>query len=100
MKTLLLLRVALTLTVFGLTASVGFSRSEVPVGTSGPLTAFRVKAPLGWAIQIRNNSDAKYTALYAINGRPALKVVPAHGAVKAGYVLGREIPSFKFAPKK
>jgi hypothetical protein len=99
MKTLLLVRVALALIVFGLTACVGFSRSEVPVGTSGPLTAFRVTAPLGWAIQIRNDSDAKYTALYAINGRPALKIVPAHGIIKAGYVLGREIPSFNFAPK-
>jgi hypothetical protein len=94
----MLLRVALALIVFELTACAGSSRSEVAVGTSGPLTAFRVKAPLGWAIQIRNDSDAKHTALYSINGRPALEVVPAHGTIKAGYVLGREIPAFNFAP--
>ena len=99
MKTLLLLRVALTLVVFGLSACVGSSRSEVPVATSGPLTAFRVTAPLGWAFQIRNDSDAKYTALYAVNGWADLKVVPAHGTIRTGYVLGREIPSFNFAPK-
>jgi hypothetical protein len=100
MKTLWPLRLPLALIVLVLTASVGFSRSEVLVGTSGPLKAFRVKAPLGWTIQIRNDSDAKHTALYAINGSPALKVIPAHSTVKAGYVLGEEIPSFAFAPKK
>jgi len=98
MKTLSLLRVTLALILFGLTACVGSHRSEVTVGTSGPLTASRVCAPLGWAFHIRNDSDAKYPALYAINGRPALKVVPAHGAIRAGYVLGAELPSFKFAP--
>jgi hypothetical protein len=100
MRTLIWLRLPLTLIVLVLSASLGFSRSEVPVGISGPLKAFRVKAPLGWAIQIRNDSDTKQTALYAINGRPALKVVPPHSTVKAGYVLGEEIPSFNFAPKR
>ena len=99
MRTILSLRLPLALIVLVLTASVGFSRSELLVGTSGSLKAFRVNAPLGWTIQIKNDSDAKQTALYAINGSPALKVVPAHGTVKAGYVLGREIPSFNFAPE-
>jgi hypothetical protein len=99
MKTLLLFRVALTLTVFGLTACAGSSRSGVPVATSGPLTAFRVTAPLGWAFQIRNDSDVNYKALYAINGWADLRVVPAHGTIKTGYVLGREIPIFNFSPQ-
>lgn len=99
MRTILSLRLPMALIVLVLTASVGFSRSEVLVGTSGPLKAFRVKALLGWKIQITNDSDAKQTALYAVNGRPGLTVVPAHGAVKTGYVLGREIPSFNFAPE-
>jgi hypothetical protein len=99
MKTLLLLRVVLALIVFGLTACVASPRSGVPVASSGPLTAFRVNVPLGWAFRIRNDSDAKYAALYAVNGWAGLKVVPAHGAITTGYVLGREIPSFYFAPK-
>jgi hypothetical protein len=98
MKTLLLLRVALPLIAFGLTACASSTRPAVGVATSGPLAAFRVEAPLGWAFQIRNDSDAARNALYSINGRPALKVVPAHGTVKAGYVLGSEIPTFNFAP--
>jgi hypothetical protein len=100
MKTLLSLRMALALIVFGLTASVGFSRTpDVPVGTSGPLTAFRVKTLFGWAFQVRNDADTPYTALYAVNGAPGRKVVPAHHTVRAGYAFGREIPSFNFAPK-
>jgi hypothetical protein len=98
MKALLLLRMAAPLVAFGLTACAGSTRPAVGVGTSGPLAAFRVEAPLGWAFQIRNDSDATRKALYSINGRPALKVVPAHGTVKAGYVLGSEIPTFDFAP--
>jgi hypothetical protein len=100
MKTLLLLRGALTLIVFGLTACAGSSRSGVPVAISGPLTAYRVPAVLGWKFRIRNDSDANYTALYAVNGWADLKVVPAHCSIKTGYVLGREIPSFSFAPKE
>jgi hypothetical protein len=99
MKTLLSFRIALALIGFGLTASVGFSRSDVPVGTSGPLTAFRVKTLFGWAIQIRNDSDTKSTALYAVNGSPDRKVIPPHHTIRAGYAFGREIPSFNFAPE-
>jgi hypothetical protein len=98
MKSLLLLRVALPLIAFGLSACAGSARSGIGVGTSGPLAAFRVCAPLGWAFQIRNDSDTTHKALYSINGRPGLEVVPAHRTVIAGYVLGREIPTFNFAP--
>jgi hypothetical protein len=99
MKTFLLLRVAPPLIAIGLIAFAGCSHSETTVGTSGPLTAFRVQAFLGWDIKIRNDSNAKHIAIYSINGEPNLKAVPAHGTIKAGYVLGREIPSFYFAPK-
>jgi hypothetical protein len=98
MKTLLLFRVMLGLLVLGLTASVGFCDSEEKVGISGPLIAFRVNAFLGWAIKIRNDSDVTYRAIYAINDWADLKIIPPHSTVKAGYVLGREIPSFRFAP--
>jgi hypothetical protein len=97
MKTLLG-RMALASVVFGLAGCVGSTRSGVAVGTSGPLTAFRAEAPLGWSFQIRNDSEVTHKALYSINGRPALKVVPARGTVKAGYVLGSETPTFNFAP--
>jgi hypothetical protein len=76
MKILKLFRVTLGLIVIGLTPSVGLCqseatggnsgplvslglrRSETTVGNSGPLTAFRVNAFLGWAIELRNDSDA------------------------------------------
>jgi hypothetical protein len=92
-----LFRVAQPLIAIGLTALAGCSQSETKIGTSGPLTASREQAFLGWEIKIRNNSDKTYPALYDINGSASLKHVPAHGSVKAGYVLGREIPSFDFA---
>jgi hypothetical protein len=82
----------------GLTASVGFCDSEATVGISGPLIAFRVNTFLGWAIKIRNDSDVTYRAIYAINDWANLRIVPPHSTVKAGCVLGREIPSFHFAP--
>jgi hypothetical protein len=93
-------RATLILLILGLTASVGFSQSGPIVGTSGPLTAFRVCAFLGWAIRIRNDSDAAHTAIFAINNWADLRVVPPHSTVKAGYVLGSEIPSFRFAPNR
>jgi hypothetical protein len=67
------------------------------IGASGPLTAFRAQAFLGWEIRIKNDSGAEYPALYAINMWTGLRHVPAHGIVKAGYIFGREIPSFYFA---
>ena len=97
MNSPLLFRVAQPLIAIGLTAFAGCSQSETMIGTSGPLTAFRAQAFLGWEIRIKNDSNAKYPALYAINGWTGLKHVPAHGTVKAGYVLGREIPGFHFA---
>jgi hypothetical protein len=97
MNSPLLFRVAQPLIAIGLAALAGCSHSETMIGTSGPLTAFRVQAFLGWEIEIKNHSDAKYPALYAINGWTSLRHVPAHGTVKAGYVLGREIPTFYFA---
>jgi hypothetical protein len=117
MKTLKLFRVALGLVILGLSPSVGLChsegmvgtpgplfwlglrRSETTVGTSGPIRAFRVNAFLRWAIELRNDSDATYTVIYAINNWAGLRVVPPHSTVKAGCVLGREIPSFRFAPK-
>ena len=99
MKILKLFRVTLGLIVIGLTPSVGLCQSEATGGNSGPLTAFRVNAFLGWAIELRNDSDATYTAIYAINEWAGLRVVPPHSTVRAGYVLGREIPVFQFAPK-
>jgi hypothetical protein len=67
------------------------------IATSGPLKAFRVQAFLGWDIIIKNDSDVKHPALYDINGWADRKDVPARGTVKAGYVLGREMPTFNFA---
>jgi hypothetical protein len=98
MNTVLLFRAMLTLLILGLTASIGFSQAEVTVGTSGPLTAFRTCAFLGWDIKIRNDSDAPYTAIFAINRWADLRIVPPHRTVNARYVLGSEIPSFHFAP--
>jgi hypothetical protein len=99
MKKLLVFRMALGLILLGLSTSVGFCDSDVTVGRSGPITAFRVKTWLGWTIKLQNDSDNSYTALYAINDWAGLKVVPPHKSVKAGCILGREIPSFRFAPR-
>ena len=93
----LLFRVAAPLIAIGLTALAGCSQSETMVGTSGPLTAYRTQAFLGWEIRIRNDSDVTYPALYDINGWASLEHVPARQTIKAGYVLGREIPVFYFA---
>jgi hypothetical protein len=98
MNTVSLFRVPLTLLILGLTASIAFSQTQPTVGTSGPLTAFRACAFLGWEIKIRNDSDAPYTAIFAINRWADLRIVPPHRTVNAGYVLGSEIPSFHFAP--
>lgn len=93
----LFFRVAQPLIAIGLTTLAGCSQSETMIGTSGPLTAFRTQAFLGWELKIKNDSDVKYPALYAINGWAGLRHVPAHGTVKADYVFGREIPTFYFA---
>jgi hypothetical protein len=100
MKTSLLFRVTLGLFLLGLTPTIGFSHSDDVVGTLGPLTAYREQRCLGWKIKLRNDSDVQYTAIYTINGWADLKVVPPHGTVKAGYVLGREIPTFRFAAER
>jgi len=97
MNSQLLFRVTQPLIVIGMTALAGCSQSETMVGTSGPLRAFRTQAFLGWEISIKNDSDVTYPALYDINLRTGLRHVPAHGTVKAGYVLGREHPTFSFA---
>ncbi len=99
MNTVSLFRAPLTLLILGLSASIAFSQTDPTVGTSGPLTAFRTCAFLGWEIRIRNDSDAPHTAIFAINRWADLRVVPPHRTVTAGYVLGSEIPSFHFAPR-
>jgi hypothetical protein len=97
-KTLLLVRVVgLVLIVLGLTTQGSLARSEVMVGTAGPLTALRTVAPLGWWIKVRNSSDATYAAVYTINGQVERKVLPPHKTTNVGYVLAREIPTFRFA---
>jgi hypothetical protein len=97
MNSPLLFRVVQPLIAICLAALAGCSQSETMIGTSGPLTAFRIQAFLGWEIKIRNDSDVTYPALYDINFWTDLKHVPAHGTVKAGYVFGRELPTFYFA---
>src|SRR5215831_14652433 len=97
MNSPLLFRVAQPLLAIGLTALASCSHSQTMIATSGPLTAFRAQAFLGWEIKIKNDSDTKYPALYEINGWAGLKHVPAHGTVEAGYVFGGETPIFYFA---
>src|SRR5258708_28165834 len=98
MRTILSLRLTLTLIVLGLNAAVGFCGTQVPVGTSGPLTAFRVKAPLGWAFQIRNDSAARESAHYAVHGRPALTFVPALDPLHYVTSLVPQFLRFQYAP--
>ena len=99
MKTWLFFRVTLGLILMGVITSADSAEAPIPVGSSGALRAYRVCAFLGWAFKIRNDSDTPRTAIYAINDWADLKVVPPHSTVKAGYVLGQEIPSFRFAPR-
>lgn len=97
MKTSLLIRVGLTLAFLVLTTPVGLGRSEVMVGTAGPLIAIRSAAPLGWRIKVMNRSDTAYAAVYTINGQVERKLLPPHKTTNVGYVLAREIPTFRFA---
>jgi hypothetical protein len=53
--------------------------------------------PLGWWIKVRNSSDATYAAVYTINGQVERKLLPPHKTTNVGYVLAREIPTFRFA---
>lgn len=97
MKNVLVMRISLVLTVLGLTTPMGLARSEVYVGTAGPLVAVRTGAPLGWRIKVLNGSDSTYSVLYMFNGEVERKLIPAHKTTNVGYVLAREIPTFRFA---
>ena len=83
--------------VLGLTSPVSFARSETTVGTAGPLIAIRTGVPLGWRIAILNPSDVNYWALYNLDGKVERKLLPPRKTTNVGYVLGREIPTFRFA---
>jgi hypothetical protein len=100
MKTSLLIRVGVTLAVLALTTPLGLARSEVTVGIAGPLVALRTSAPLGWRIKVMNRSDVTYAAVYTINGQVERKLLRPHRTTNVGYVLAREIPTFRFASIK
>jgi hypothetical protein len=100
MKTLLLMRVGLALAVLGLTSPASLARSEVTLGTAGPLIAIRTAVPLGWRIKVLNRSDMPYSALYTINGKVERRLFPPRKTTNVAYVLAREIPIFRFASIK
>jgi len=99
MKSLLSMRFALALAVLGLNTPTGLAQSEVMIGIAGPLMAFRVGVPLGWSIRVWNSSDATYSVLYTINGEVERKLLPPRRRTNVGYILAREIPIFRFAPR-
>jgi hypothetical protein len=100
MKSLLSMRVGLALAVLGFTTPVGSAQSEVMIGIAGPLMALRVGVPLGWSIRVWNSSDATYSVLYTINGEVERKLLPPRRRTNVGYVLAREIPTFRVASIK
>jgi hypothetical protein len=96
-KTLQLMRAGLLMAVLGLTSPVSFAGSTITVGTAGPLIAIRTGIPLGWRITVLNRSDAYYWALYDLEGKVGRMLLPPHKTTNIGNVLGREIPTFRFA---
>ena len=65
---------------------------------SGALTASLEKVHLGFWYRITNHGDVPVRALYSVDGYAELQTVPPGGSVHSRYVLGREIPIFRFAP--
>ena len=83
--------------VLGLTSPVSFARSQATVGTAGPLIAVRTGVPLGWRFAVLNRSDVNYWVLYSLDGKVERKLLPPHKTTNVGYILGREIPTFRLA---
>jgi hypothetical protein len=91
------MRVGLVMAVLGLTSPVSFARSKTTVGTAGPLIAIRTGIPLGWRFAVLNPSDVNYWVLFSLDGKVERKLLPPRKTTNVGYVLGREIPTFRFA---
>jgi len=91
------MRAGLVMAVLGLSSPVSFARSQTTVGTAGPLIAIRTGVPLGWRIAVLNRSDVNYWVLYNLDGKVERKLLPPHKTTNVGYILGREIPTFRFA---
>ena len=66
--------------------------------TSGALTASLDTAPLGFWYRITNHGTVPVRALYSVDGYAELQTIPPGRSVHSRYVLGREIPIFRFAP--
>jgi hypothetical protein len=66
---------------------------------SGGLTASLEKPPLGYWYRITNHGNVPVRALYSVDGYAELQTVPPGRSVHSRYVLGREIPIFRFAPE-
>jgi hypothetical protein len=91
------MRAGLVMAVLGLTSPVSFARSQATVGTAGPLIAVRTGVPLGWRFAVLNRSDVNYWVLYSLDGKVERKLLPPHKTTNVGYILGREIPTFRLA---
>jgi len=91
------MRAGLVMAVLGLTSPVSFARSQATVGTAGPLIAVRTGVPLGWRFAVLNRSDVNYWVLYSLDGKVERKLLPPHKTTNVGYILGREIPTFRIA---
>ena len=91
------MRAGLVMAVLGLSSPVSFARSQATVGTAGPLIAVRTGVPLGWRFAVLNRSDVNYWVLYSLDGKVERKLLPPHKTTNVGYILGREIPTFRLA---
>jgi hypothetical protein len=65
---------------------------------SGGLTASLEKVCLGYRYRITNHGNVPVRALYSVDGYAELQTVPPGRSVESRFVLGREIPIFRFAP--
>ena len=65
---------------------------------SGGLTASLERVCLGYWYRITNQGNVPVRALYSVDGYAELQTVPPGRSVHSRYVLGREIPIFRFAP--
>jgi hypothetical protein len=88
------MKLVLTLLLTGAMAGAAVAGT----GTFEGLTASLERVHLGYWYRITNHGDVPVRALYSVDGYAELQTIPPGRSVHSRYVLGREIPIFRFAP--
>ena len=88
----------LSLTCAMAAAAVAGTGTFEEMRLSGGLTASLERVCLGYWYRITTQGNVPVRALYSVDGYAELQTVPPGRSVHSRYVLGREIPIFRFAP--